>query len=578
MRAWSTTAIAAALISLAGAQQPGFRSGASYVRVDAYPTLSGKPVEDLTAADFRVLEDGKPQTIDTFEHVSVGVARSGHEVSTAETGRGRSFILFLDTAHVSSTASLNVSEPLIRFLDNVIADGDVVGVMTPDMTTAMLQLGSKTNVLVQALREHPRWGRRDDRTMFDETERRYVACYPLLPIETARGRTLSELAQSLIERRRERRALDALNDLVTYAGGLGDRRKTVITVTEGWRLFGSDQQMLEPRRAAPDDPRTEEPPGRPGITVGRDGKLTKDDPANLRSLRYPCEGDRLRFSIIDDGQYLRDIIGNANRRNVSFYTIDPRGLTVFDASIQWDRPAREALPLRYDSANLSASHASMRTLAVETDGFAVLDSNNLSAGLQRIAQDLRSYYLMGYYSTNAKTDGKFREIAVRVTRPGVQVRARRGYRAATTEELTPVATRPSAPAESQAEVAPALAELDAQIARKGSVFPGPVRVFRRGPLTGNKMVAATSPLLSRTDRLRLERAIERGDAEEGAARILDRNGKVIPIPLATALRTDEDGRRWVTTEIALAALAAADYVIELDAAGQKTLTAIRVGR
>src|SRR4029453_19201323 len=67
MRAWSAASLAAALISLAAPQQPAFRSGANYVRVDAYPTISGKPAEDLTAADFRVLEDGKPQTIDTFE-------------------------------------------------------------------------------------------------------------------------------------------------------------------------------------------------------------------------------------------------------------------------------------------------------------------------------------------------------------------------------------------------------------------------------------------------------------------------------------------------------------------------------
>jgi VWFA-related protein len=414
--------------------------------------------------------------------------------------------------------------------------------------------------------------------MFDESEQRYIACYPVLPIEAARGRMMSELAQELIQRRREHRAFDALNDVVTYAGGLGDGRKTIITVTEGWKLFGSNQQMLEPRGLTPDGGRTEEPPARPGISVGRDGRLTTDDPANLRSLKYPCEADRLRFASIDDRQYMNDIIGNANRHNVSFYTVDPRGLAVFDASIQWDRPAREALPLRYDSANLSASHSSMRTLAHETDGFAVLGSNDLAAGLQRIVDDLNSYYLMGYYSTNTMMDGKFREITVRVTRPGVQVRARRGYRAPKAEELAPLATRPSGPADSRADVAPALAELDLQLSRNGSVLAGPVRVFRRGPLTGNRVVAATSPLFSRTDRLRLERAIEGGDAGEGAARILDRTGKVIPIPLAVALRADADGRRWVTTEVALAAFAAGDYVIEIDAAGQKTLTAIRVGR
>ena len=56
-------------------------------------------------------------------------------------------------------------------------------------------------------------------------------------------------------------------------------------------------------------------------------------------------------------------------------------------------------------------------------------------GCRRIVDDLTSYYLLGYYSTNSKPDGRFRKITVRVKRPGVNVRARRGYRAPSEEEL-----------------------------------------------------------------------------------------------------------------------------------------------
>ena len=209
-------------------------------------------------------------------------------------------MVFLDASHVSSAGSQKIAEPLIRQLDSVLSKGDVCGVMTADTTASSVELGAKTDVLVGALRAHPNWGRRDDRTRFDETEQRYIACYPVLRAEPANGRQLSELAQKLIERRRERRTLDALNGLVTFLGEVEDTRKTVIVITEGWVLFGPDQQMLEPRRLAPTEPKTEAIPGRPGITVGRDGKIATDDPANLRSLRYPCEADRLALSSVDD--------------------------------------------------------------------------------------------------------------------------------------------------------------------------------------------------------------------------------------------------------------------------------------
>lgn len=73
---------------------------------------------------------------------------------------------------------------------------------------------------------------------------------------------------------------------------------------------------------------------------------------------------------------------------------------------------------------------SLRTLAEATDGLPIVDSNNLAGGLKRVVDDLSSYYLIGYYSSG-KLDGTFHPISVRVKRPGVRVRARRGYMAAT---------------------------------------------------------------------------------------------------------------------------------------------------
>jgi hypothetical protein len=87
---------------------------------------------------------------------------------------------------------------------------------------------------------------------------------------------------------------------------------------------------------------------------------------------------------------------------------------------------------------------SLRTLAEATDGLAIVDSNNLAGGLKRVVDDLSSYYLLGYYSSG-KLDGKFHSIAVRVKRPGVQVRARRGFLAATAGDARGTATATPSP-------------------------------------------------------------------------------------------------------------------------------------
>jgi len=67
------------------------------------------------------------------------------------------------------------------------------------------------------------------------------------------------------------------------------------------------------------------------------------------------------------------------------------------------------------------------SLASDSGGFTVKNTNDLGKGIQRIADESRSYYLLGYNPSNAALDGRFRKIEVKVARKGVKVRARRGY-------------------------------------------------------------------------------------------------------------------------------------------------------
>ena len=88
----------------------------------------------------------------------------------------------------------------------------------------------------------------------------------------------------------------------------------------------------------------------------------------------------------------------------------------------------------------------LRTLAENTDGFAVLNTNDLGAGVKRISDDLSSYYVLGYYSTNPARDGRFRRIDVKVAQPAISVSARRGYYAASADEPASAAAAPEVPA------------------------------------------------------------------------------------------------------------------------------------
>jgi len=147
---------------------------------------------------------------------------------------------------------------------------------------------------------------------------------------------------------------------------------------------------------------------------------------------------------LDNMRAFRDVLDKANRANVSFYPVDPRGLSAFDSSMSDTKVSKGGVtqPLltpSEDAARLTSRIGTLRTLASATDGIAVVDSNDVAAGLRRIEADMASYYLLGYYSTNTKLDGRFRAISVRARRSGVQVRARRGYLAATPAEVSAAA-------------------------------------------------------------------------------------------------------------------------------------------
>jgi VWFA-related protein len=431
----------------AGQAQPTFRVEANFVRVDVFPTIDGKSVRDLTAADFELLEDGVRQKIETFEHVDVrggGPQEARREPNTVQQGRAmaddarsRVFIVFLDTYHTGIPGSHRMQRAIVTLLDRIVGPDDLFGVMTPEMSVTDITLARRTTTTAGMLARHWTWGRRDRITDRDPEEQMYESCFPERGVSrscsdptkptggttTQSGSTYAGVAAEMIARRREKRVIDALGDLTVYLRGVREERKAVLAISDGWLLYRENRTLA---RIGACDP----PPAVGQIGIGPDGRITTDiERAQGNYSQATCERDRQNLAQLDNWQTFMDLLDRANRANVSFYPIDSRGLPASDASIEDD------VPPAIDQRHLTARIEMLRTLAEATDGLAVVNNNDIERGMQRIVDDLTSYYLLGYYSSNRKLDGRFRAIKVRVKRPGVDVRARRGYRAATDEEM-----------------------------------------------------------------------------------------------------------------------------------------------
>lgn len=166
---------------------PRFRGGTNLVRVDALATKNGVPVQDLTADEFEVFEDGAPQKIENFEHIVVEPAPSrarldpssvDQAIQLAADPHRRVFVIYLDTGHVDFGGRHDVTAPLIDFMNRVMNDDDLIGVMTPEMGPHQITFGRKTDVIERGLRTNWTWGRGGDYVMLDDRERLYDVCFP----------------------------------------------------------------------------------------------------------------------------------------------------------------------------------------------------------------------------------------------------------------------------------------------------------------------------------------------------------------------------------------------------------------
>jgi VWFA-related protein len=179
-----------------------------------------------------------------------------------------------------------------------------------------------------------------------------------------------------------------------------------------------------------------------------DRKLAALEDAAHRLSRYPEKKALVYISSgiqktgVDNQSQLQATVNAAIRANVAFYPIDARGLMATPPGGDATQAASVGSNLYSGSAQLSQSNnfqnsqETLDTLAADTGGKALLDSNDLTLGMTQVQRDMSSYYMLSYASTNAAEDGRYRRIVVKLAPKLADLKAKlefkQGYYAPTT--------------------------------------------------------------------------------------------------------------------------------------------------
>jgi VWFA-related protein len=381
--------------------QPTFKVQVDYVEVDVVVTdRQGQLVRDLKKEDFQVLEDGKAQTINTFTFVDIPIERADRplyastplepDVRTNERPfDGRVYVMVIDDLHTRFGRTQRVKAVAKQFIERRLGANDLMAIVhTAGATSSGQEFTSNKRLLLAAVDKTQ--GRKLDSATINKTN------------EYNRTRDFRQQGDPLNDPNdaergfNARNTLDSLRNVAEWFSSVHGRRKTILFVSEG---IDYDINDLIPNSGS----------------THRDASMVIDS--------------------------MRDAIAAATRSNVSIYGIDPRGLTdLGDETIEIGAfPDDTSLGVGQGSLfnEVRLSQDSLRTLSEETGGFAVVNRNDFTTAFDRIQQDNSSYYVLAYYPPDARP-GRLHKIDVRMNRPGLTVRARKGYVTPKKAAVTPV--------------------------------------------------------------------------------------------------------------------------------------------
>ena len=402
-----------AAASQATAPEVTFKVEVNYVEEDVRVVdRDGNFVRGLKLEDFQVLEDGRPQKVQTFGMVDIPNTRPrkplylGPDALPIEPDvsvnkqvlDGRLYLIVLDDYHVAPLRSQNVRNLARRFvLERLGPDDQAAVVVTSGLTRASQDFTQNRRLLIEAIENFVGQKMPSAGVARNESKSRDMDAKGQPIDDSGDPTTIDPVSRFVADDRatermlQTRQALNSLRSIAEWMSAIQGRRKAIIYISEG-----ADYNLFD-------------------IFTGGD----------------PSSFSFENFNMIQTETW--DTVSAASRSNVQIYSIDPRGLTSMaqeDIEIGGLAAGAYNLGPKQLAQELQTSQENLRVLAEETGGVAFVGRNDFDAVFDRIVQENSSYYVLGYYSTNERRDGKLRNVTVRVAGyPEAQVTYRKRYAA-----------------------------------------------------------------------------------------------------------------------------------------------------
>jgi VWFA-related protein len=389
-------------------QKPTFRTSIDLVTNDVIVRdARGQFVADVSKDEFEIYEDGVLQGLASLvlvhggrvnnlalppppppaEGIILPPPRPSNDAS------GRIFILFVDDLHLDFKNTARVRDLLKKVKANLIHQGDMFGIVSSGPSSIAIDLTYDTKRIDEALKK--------------------VMGGALKPTDIIQGPEGQDGPTEV--RYRAHVAFSTVADLLDNLSKVHNRRKALIYVSNGYdfnpfeKSRNGEQEFFENKFNT----------GKGQVAGGGNAAQDPNDPSSGSQSSNTSRGGQ-QFANADLVRELAEITRSANRANVTVYTLDPRGLVGMpDLDDNVD-------PVEFQEY-ISNSINSLRVLAEQTGGTAIVNQNDFDKALKRIDAETSDYYMLGYYSSNPDPLRRTRQIEVKVKRNDVDVWSRRSY-------------------------------------------------------------------------------------------------------------------------------------------------------